>query len=300
MNLSVMYRGPLASCNYACGYCPFAKRRDTRTQLDTDRRALSRFVGWLEAQHTHTWRVLFTPWGEALVRAWYRDALVRLTRLDHVQLAAAQTNLSCPLTWLEDCQPERLSLWATFHASETSLGAFVRRVMRVYHAGVGISVGMVAVPRFLGVLAELRRALPAEIYVWVNAQQPAERPYTQREVAYLTSIDPLFTYTLTPHRTWGQPCHTGQTVFTVDGQGNMRRCHFVAEVMGNIYDAEWERALRPRVCPRTFCRCYLGFAHLASLGLDRFFGPGLLARRPANSAMLAAGRRTARSNTCGA
>ena len=27
MNLSILYRGPLSSCNYACGYCPFAKRR---------------------------------------------------------------------------------------------------------------------------------------------------------------------------------------------------------------------------------------------------------------------------------
>ena len=33
MNFSILYRGPLASCNYDCPYCPFAKRRDSRAQL---------------------------------------------------------------------------------------------------------------------------------------------------------------------------------------------------------------------------------------------------------------------------
>ncbi len=280
MNLSVMYRGPLASCNYACGYCPFAKRRETAVQLEADRRALARFADWLEGEHAHRWRVLFTPWGEALVRTWYRQALARLTWMGHVLLAAAQTNLSCGLDWLAECRPERLSLWATYHPSETSLQSFVRRALRVYETGVGISVGFVAVPRFFGALAALRRALPPEIYVWVNAQQPPERPYTEHEIEFLTGIDPLFRYTLVPHKSFGLPCRAGQEVFTVDGRGAMRRCHFVAEVIGNIYEPGWERALKARTCPRQYCRCYLGFAQLPSLGLHRIFGDGLLERRP--------------------
>ena len=280
MNLAVMYRGPLASCNYACPYCPFGKRRDTRAQLAADRFALERFIAWLEEQRHHRWRVLFTPWGEALVRSWYRRALVRLTRCEHVEVAAVQTNLSCGLGWLRECRRERLSLWATFHPSQTDMAGFVRRVLRVYESGAGISVGMVAVPGSLGVLAALRQALPAEIYVWANAQQPPERRYTEEEVAFLRQIDPLFVYTLVPRRTQGLACRTGDTVFTVDGHGNMRRCHFVSEVRGNIYSPDWQRALRPRGCPRPTCRCYLGFSHLPSLELERFFGDGLLERRP--------------------
>lgn len=280
MNLSVMYRGPLASCNYACGYCPFAKRRDTPVQLEADRRALARFINWLESEQAYRWRVLFTPWGEALVRSWYRQSLVRLTWLDHILVAAAQTNLSYGLDWLADCRSERLSLWATYHPSETSLHSFVRRVLRVYESGAGISVGFVAVPRFLGAVADLRRALPQEIYVWVNAQQPPERRYTEDEIEFLTGIDPLFMHTLVPHRSFGLPCRAGQEVFTVDGTGAMRRCHFVAEVIGNIYKPGWEQALKARTCPRQYCRCYLGFAHLPSAGLHRFFGEGLLERRP--------------------
>ena len=50
MSLSILYRGPLSSCNYACGYCPFAKRRETAAELARDRTALERFVAWVAAR----------------------------------------------------------------------------------------------------------------------------------------------------------------------------------------------------------------------------------------------------------
>ena len=47
MNLSILYRGPLSSCNYACDYCPFAKRSETPAELAHDRACLERFAGWV-------------------------------------------------------------------------------------------------------------------------------------------------------------------------------------------------------------------------------------------------------------
>ncbi len=29
LSLSILYRGPLAACNYACGYCPLTKDSST-------------------------------------------------------------------------------------------------------------------------------------------------------------------------------------------------------------------------------------------------------------------------------
>src|SRR5260221_273444 len=46
LTLSILYRGPLSSCTYACGYCPFAKHTETREEHERDRLALERFVGW--------------------------------------------------------------------------------------------------------------------------------------------------------------------------------------------------------------------------------------------------------------
>src|SRR5439155_13329710 len=50
LTLSLLYRGPLSSCNYDCGYCPFAKRRETAAELARDRTALGRFVDWVAAR----------------------------------------------------------------------------------------------------------------------------------------------------------------------------------------------------------------------------------------------------------
>ena len=85
-HLTILYRGPLASCDYACPYCPFAKRRDTPEQLRADRAALERFTRWVSGRD-HRVSVLFTPWGEGLVRSWYRRALVELSHLPHVERA---------------------------------------------------------------------------------------------------------------------------------------------------------------------------------------------------------------------
>ena len=73
MNLSILYRGPLASCNYDCPYCPFAKRRDAPAQLRADRVALERFTDWVRRNPDgDRISILFTPWGEGLTRSWYR------------------------------------------------------------------------------------------------------------------------------------------------------------------------------------------------------------------------------------
>lgn len=97
MKLSILYRGPLSSCNYGCRYCPFAKHKESRQEHEQDRQALARFVRWVEERSQAQLSVLFTPWGEALIRRRYQQALAQLTKLPHVRKAAIQTNLSAPL-----------------------------------------------------------------------------------------------------------------------------------------------------------------------------------------------------------
>ncbi len=280
MNLAILYRGPLSSCNYHCRYCPFAKRTESRQQLDRDQQSLRQFTGWLGRQEQHRWRVLFTPWGEALRRAWYRRAVAELTHQPHLESVAVQTNLSCGLGWIDGCQVDRLALWATYHPTEADREPFVAKVERLRASGVRVSVGMVGVPEFLDQALALRRELPDDVYLWINAQQPRARPYTPEETAAFSAIDPQFSLTVRPHRSLGRPCRTGELSFTVDGRGDMRRCHFVDDVIGNIHDAKWERALRPRACPRRYCHCFLGTAQLEADSLTSIFGSTLLERLP--------------------
>lgn len=278
MKLSILYRGPLASCNYACAYCPFAKRRDSREHLLRDRQALERFTAWVCENHWRRIGVLFTPWGEALIRPWYRQALARLTHAPHVWKAAIQTNLSARLDWVHRCRVDRLGMWTTFHPTETQLAPFVDKVRWLHDLGVRLSVGVVGVFERVDAISQLRREVPPGVYVWINALRGRGRSYTQRQIDVLAAIDPLFPNNLAVQPSRGRQCLAGETAFTVDGLGNMRRCHFVDEVIGNIYEPSWEAALQPRVCPRTACPCHIGRVNFVGGKLRGAFGDGILER----------------------
>src|SRR5262249_54816859 len=169
LTLSILYRGPLSSCNYGCAYCPFAKHAETADELAVDRRALERFTRWVAGRTADTISVLFTPWGEALIRRWYQHALAELTNLPHVARAAIQTNLSCPLGWVEDCDKGKLAMWATFHPTEVVRPRFLAKCLELDRHEVRFSVGAVGLREHLDEIEALRRELPPHIYLWVNA-----------------------------------------------------------------------------------------------------------------------------------
>ena len=276
-HLTILYRGPLASCDYDCPYCPIAKRRDTPERLRADRAALRRFTCWVSEQ-SHDISVLFTPWGEGLVRSWYRHALVELSRLPHVRRVAIQTNLSHRLNWVADADLSRLALWATYHPGQVPYERFLAKTRELSARGVRHSVGVVGLPENLAPARRLRADLPPDTYLWVNAAEG--HTYDDAEAAPWTEIDPLFGHSRDPHPSLGLPCRTGDSVISVDGDGTVRRCHFVPSVLGDLYDGSFRAALRPRGCPLETCDCHIGYVHLEPLGLYDVFAGGILERVP--------------------
>ncbi|MFF5111182.1 STM4011 family radical SAM protein [Streptosporangium sp. NPDC000509] len=274
--LTILYRGPLASCDYDCPYCPFAKRRDNPEQLSRDRVALERFTAWV-AGRDHPVSVLFTPWGEGLVRSWYRRAMVELSHLPHVRRVAIQTNFSCRSGWLAEADLDTLALWVTYHPGQVTYERFLGRCRDLLERGVRFSVGVVGLPEHLGQARRLRADLPPEVYLWVNAAEGTV--YTDDEADAWTEIDPLFQHSRTPHRSAGLPCRTGDSVISVDGDGTVRRCHFVPAVLGNLYDGTF--APRAAACPVAVCDCHIGYVHLETTGLYDVFAGGVLERIPA-------------------
>lgn len=277
-HLTVLYRGPLSSCNYGCPYCPFAKHRETPEEHEADRAALERFVTWAGAQPFDV-SVLFTPWGEALIWQRYQQAITRLSRLPHVRQIAIQTNLSGPLGWLRDADPGKLGLWATYHPGEVSRERFLRRCAELDALGVRHSVGVVGVPGRLPEIEALRAELNPRTYLWVNALAGG-RPYTRAERHTLTRIDPLFEVNTRRYPTRGHACDAGETAISVDGDGTARRCHFIPTPLGNIYAQDVRELLAPRPCTRPVCDCHIGYVHLPELGAQGVYGDGLLARIP--------------------
>lgn len=237
--------------------------------------ALERFTGWVGGRD-HPVSVLFTPWGEGLVRSWYRRAMVELSHLPHVRRVAIQTNFSCRPDWLAEADLDTLALWVTYHPGQVAYERFLVRCRDLVARGVRFSVGVVGLPEHLERARELRADLPPEVYLWVNAAEG--HPYTDPEAALWTAIDPLFSYSRTPHRSGGQPCRTGDTVISVDGDGTVRRCHFVPAVLGNLYDGTFRP--RARTCPAALCDCHIGYVHLEQTGLYDVFAGGILERIP--------------------
>jgi MoaA/NifB/PqqE/SkfB family radical SAM enzyme len=281
MQLSILYRGPLSSCNYGCTYCPFAKHRETAAEHERDRQALERFLGWVEGRVDDRIAVFFTPWGEALIRKRYQEALVRLTTMPNVVKAAVQTNLSCRLDWVERCDKSRLGLWVTYHPGEIDRARFLAQCLDADRRGVHFSVGIVGMKEHLAEADWLRHALPPHVYVWVNAYKRVPDYYTPAEIARFEGIDPLFPLNNTRHPSRGRQCRAGQSVISVDGDGAMRRCHFIRTPIGNLYESGWDDALQERLCENETCGCHIGYVHLEHLRLYETFGQGVLERVPA-------------------
>ncbi|GAQ60191.1 STM4011 family radical SAM protein [Streptomyces scabiei] len=278
MDLTILYRGPLASCDYDCPYCPFAKRRDSPDRLRADRAALDRFTTWAREQTGDRLSVLFTPWGEGLTRSWYREALVALSHEPHIDRVAIQTNLSCRTEWLDRADRDTVALWCTYHPGQTPYERFLDKTRRLAGMGIRFSVGVVGLPEHLEHARRLRGELPEEVYLWVNAAEG--HTYTDEEAAVWTGLDPLFPFSRHPHRSAGRACRTGSTVVSVDGEGTVRRCHFVKAELGNLYDGSFRAALAPRPCPLSVCDCHIGYVHLETLPLYDVFAGGVLERVP--------------------
>jgi MoaA/NifB/PqqE/SkfB family radical SAM enzyme len=280
MKLSILYRGPLSSCNYGCPYCPFAKHRESDAEHAADAQALQRFIDWIEAQDQHQIGVFFTPWGEALIRKRYQRALIQLTNMAHVTKAAIQTNGSCRWEWVEECDKSKLGLWVTYHPGETSRQKFTARCAEMLQRGVRFSVGVVGLKEHFAEIAALRAELPSQVYLWVNAFKRIENYYDAPELDFLENIDPLFPFNAQRHASLHRPCRAGHSVFSVDGNGVMRRCHFIKTPIGNIYDPHWMQALQERACTNQSCGCHIGYVHRQDLPLYQIFGDGVLERIP--------------------
>ena len=282
--LTILYRGPLSSCNYDCHYCPFAKRHETARELAHDRAALRRFLDWAEGFTASSLSVFFTPWGEALTRRWYREGIRELSHLPHVKKVAVQTNLSCRLEWMTDCDVRRLGFWCTYHPSQVSRRDFLNQCRELRRIGVRHSVGMVGLREDFDEIEAVRRELPDSTYLWINAIKREPDYYSEADIRRLESVDSQFRLNTKYHASLGRACRCGESVISVDGKGTIRRCHFLAEPLGNLYQPDWQDCLRPRPCTTSTCGCHIGYVHMPHLKLDEVYGEGILERIPQHRA----------------
>lgn len=276
---SILYRGPLASCNYDCRYCPFASIKASVAQTEEDCNALTRFLTWLDRQKHSDMAVFFTPRGEALLYKYYQEALIRLSH--SINKTAIQTNLSCNLDWLSEVNGKHAALWCSFHPNQVDVDLFLSQCEKVTANNIPFSVGAVGLKDNLPIIRELRRRLPRRVYLWINAFKHQQNYYNPTDLKAFTAIDPYFHYNTKRYRSLGQSCGCGFRVFSVDGRGDVRSCHFIDKVLGNIYDNGLPHPTEKSLCTNKHCWCHIGYVHLEYLGLDQIFNDGILERIPA-------------------
>ncbi|MBC3217763.1 STM4011 family radical SAM protein [Serratia fonticola] len=283
-SLSILFRGSLSSCNYGCVYCPFAKHVENTAERQRDNDSLRRFTQWAQEQRDLKLSLFFTPWGEALVRKPYQRALIELSHAEHVEKVVFQTNLSSRLDFLVQARTGRIALWVTYHPDEVALSDFIAQCNYLIDNQVRFSVGVVGRPSHFAAITALRAALSPEIYLWVNAYRNGSRlyPYTGDQRAFLSQVDPLFSLNARDYPSRGKACMTGESVISVDQDGAIRRCHFVGQIIGNIYQEDFLQTLISRLCPRSRCYCHIGYVHMPELELYQVFQDGILERIPGN------------------
>ncbi len=279
MSWLILYRGSLSSCNYGCDYCPFAKTKNTRAELAKDAQELEQFVAWVKSRKEKI-GILFTPWGEGLIRKYYQAAMTELSHLPNVTKVTIQTNLTCSTKWMEQVNKEKFALWTTFHPTQTSIEKFAHKCQELDHLNIKYSAGFVAFKEDISILEALRQAINPAVYVWANAYKRIPNYYTKEEIERIEQVDPLFRYNTQYHASLGESCRAGNTTFSVDGDGNMTRCHFIKESIGNIYESDLSQVLKPTPCTNATCGCHIGYVHLDKLNLAATYENSILERIP--------------------
>lgn len=278
----LLYRGPLSSCNYGCTYCPFAKTSNTAAELRDDEKKLNRFVDWVAAQEDRQIGILFTPWGEAAIHPYYQRAITRLSHLPNIYRVAIQTNLSGKLDWLRDSDLKTSALWTTFHPTQTTLNDFLARCSKLDEIGARYSVGVVGFTEQLDLFQDLKRRLNSDVYLWANAYKDQSDYYQEDDIKAFESLDPNFRINTVRHPSRGLPCNAGHSSFSINGNGDVQRCHFIKERIGNIYENDFRSHITssPAPCTNENCGCHIGYIHMPSLEQDKLYGDGLMERIP--------------------
>jgi MoaA/NifB/PqqE/SkfB family radical SAM enzyme len=285
MSLLVLFRTRLEWCNYTCGYCPWnaTVQRVPAEAFREDEARLKRILDRV-AELPDAVEFFITPKAEYLVLPYWREAVGRLLALPQVERVTVQTNLSFDVrAFLNQVDLSKLALWTTYHPTEVSedeLETLHAKWRLLQDRGVPFSVGIVGTHENLPHMQRLRQRLDPSVYLWVNAYQRRLNYYTPEQLVAIRSVDPYFDLNNQYFPSRGRPCTAGQRAVYLDDEGDLRRCFFVGDVIGNLFRDDWRRLDAPRSCPRDTCHCYVGHMHIVELDFRWIYGKYLAARIP--------------------
>src|SRR5262249_56388044 len=95
--------------------------------------------------------------------------------------------------------------------------------------------------------------------------------YRPEERELIRGVDPLFDLNDQHFPSMGRPCTAGSHAVYLDDEGDLRRCFFVGDVIGNLFRDGWATLPPPTSCPVATCHCYVGHMHVLELDFPAIY-----------------------------
>lgn len=279
----ITYRGELKSCNYNCSYCPFSKRKYSIKEIERDKDKWCNFLNKISnINFKENVSVLIAPYGEALIHNYYVKGIAKLCRVKKIRKVGCQTNLSFNVqSFIQELEKEnvnldKITLWCTYHPEMTKVDEFIEKI-KYLRKKINLSVGVVGNPKDIGIIKNLRKSLPVEVYLWINSMDGLNRKYTEEEISIFNDIDPMFDLEVKNYLNKGN-CIGGKEHFFIDFKGDIYPCNKVRKTLGNLYSNDTIK--KETSCLKGRCDCYLSYSHLKGLKKLDFFNKDELVRVP--------------------
>ncbi len=277
----IYFRGSLRSCNYSCSYCSFGKKTD-KTDKENEQQVLYRFNEVI-SHWENPLKIMLIPYGEGLIHDYYRESMIRLSLLPQVEGISCQTNLSFnPRLFIEQigqlqANVKRIKLWASFHPEMVDIESFVDKVHFLFHSGIDICVGIVGNKKYKEIILVLREKIDKRIYLFINALQGKAESLDKDEIAFFTSIDPLFPFDYKNAKAEITRCRGRHNTVFIDTSGKIYPCPRNPVMIGNILDG---KPFNVPVCHKKRCDCYIAYSNLEDTFITRMMGEGAFWRIP--------------------
>lgn len=263
---TVYYRGHIDFCNYACSYCPFAKKEKDISKLKKDEHSLKKLYDFIKSKEIIL-ELMINPYGEAFCEQIYQDYMSELASLQNVYKIGIQTNLSLDLDkFVQNMQKKqadmkKFMIWASFHNEFANMQEFVQKANKAYEF-MNISVGIVANTKNYEQIKALRKLLNPKIYLWINALDRQKNRFKADIIEKLRAIDPMFEYEFCHYRDEQdgfEKCNSYKNIY-IDKNNYSSNCFF-----------KKKKAISKDCNEHSKCDCYLGYSNFDSK-ISNFFG----------------------------
>ena len=231
LNLRSSIAGRCRAATTTARYCPFAKQHETRGRAARRPRGARRASSAGSAQRPDgTLSVLFTPWGEALIRRWYQQALVAAEPPAARRQGRDPDEPVLPARLGRDC--DRRQARPVVHLSSRADDRGQRSSANAAswtQRGVRFSVGVVGLHEHIDEIEALRAELPTRrLPVDQRLQGRARLLPPQQSGRGWQRVDPLFPDQQYTAR-FAEPSLPRRARRGLGGRRrhNLRRCHFV-------------------------------------------------------------------------